>query len=39
LVNVKSQDSVNKLIDLIPGVLSKFNLDAIFKKPDDSEEL
>jgi uncharacterized spore protein YtfJ len=30
LVNVKNQDSVNKLIDMIPGVLSKFNLDSVF---------
>jgi uncharacterized spore protein YtfJ len=37
LVNVKSQDSVNKLIDMIPGVLSKLNLDSVFsnsKKPE-----
>ncbi|MCL2617230.1 MAG: GerW family sporulation protein, partial [Defluviitaleaceae bacterium] len=26
LVNVKNQDSLNKLIDLFPGILSKFNL-------------
>lgn len=30
LVNVKNQDSLNKLIDLFPGVLSKFNFN---KKP------
>ena len=35
LVNVKSQDSVNKLIDMVPGILSKFNLDKFFnKKPE-----
>jgi uncharacterized spore protein YtfJ len=42
LVNVKNQESVNKLIDMIPGVLSKFNFDSIFssfKKPDGTEEL
>ncbi len=32
LVNVKGQDSVNKLIDMVPGILSKFNLDGIFNK-------
>jgi uncharacterized spore protein YtfJ len=32
LVNVKNQESVNKLIDMIPGVLSKFNLDSLFSK-------
>ena len=26
LVNVKNQDSLNKLIDLFPGILSKFNI-------------
>ncbi|MCL1882835.1 MAG: sporulation protein [Defluviitaleaceae bacterium] len=32
LVNVKSQESVNKLIDMVPGILSKFNLGSIFDK-------
>jgi uncharacterized spore protein YtfJ len=35
LINVKHQESVNKLIDMIPGVLSKFNLD--FTKKSDSK--
>lgn len=26
LVNIKNQDSVNKLIDMVPSILSKFNL-------------
>lgn len=26
LVNVKNQDSLNKLIDMVPSILSKFNL-------------
>ena len=34
LVNIKNQESVNKLIDLIPGILSKLNLDKIFCKND-----
>lgn len=32
LVNIKNQDSVNKIIDMVPGILSKFNLG------DKSEE-
>ena len=27
LVNIKNQESVNKVLDMIPGILSKFNLD------------
>ena len=43
LVNVKSQDSVNKMIDMIPGIMSKVGLDSIFdkftfKKDTKSEE-
>jgi len=34
LVNVKNQDSVNKLIDMVPGILTKFNLDKYFKKKE-----
>jgi len=36
LINVKNQESVNKLIDMIPGVLSKFNLDGMFSKKEDT---
>ena len=36
LVNVKNQDSVNKLIDLVPGILSK--LGGIFGKDKSSDE-
>jgi uncharacterized spore protein YtfJ len=36
LVNVKSQDSVNKLVDMVPGILSKLNLGSIFGNKDDS---
>ncbi|MCL2357720.1 MAG: sporulation protein [Defluviitaleaceae bacterium] len=42
LVSVKNTDSVNKLVDLVPGILSKLNLGSLFekkdKKKDDSEE-
>jgi len=37
LISVKNKESVNQLIDLIPGVLSKFNLDALFSKKDKEE--
>jgi len=38
LVNVKDQDSVNKLIDMVPGVLSKLDLGSLFgKKKDDAK--
>ena len=39
LVDVKNKDSVNKLIDLIPGLLSKFNLGEFFdKKAEEDDE-
>jgi uncharacterized spore protein YtfJ len=37
LVNVKSQDSVNKLIDMVPGILQKFNIDGLFKRKETAE--
>ena len=37
LVNVKNTDSVNKLIDMVPGILSKLNLGSLFGKKDDAE--
>lgn len=30
LVNVKNQDSLNKIIDMAPGVLNKLNLGSLF---------
>ena len=35
LVNVKNQDSVNKLIDMVPGILSKLDIGSMFKKKDE----
>ena len=32
LVNIKHQDSVNKLIDMIPSITSKIDLGALFGK-------
>ena len=36
LVNVKNQDSVNKLIDMVPGILSKLNLGSLFAKKEEA---
>ena len=38
LIDVKSQQSVNKLIDMIPGVLSKFDIGSLFSKKDKAEK-
>lgn len=38
LVNVKNQDSVNKLVDMVPGILSKLNLGSFFKKNEEESE-
>ena len=38
LVNIKHQDSVNKLIDMIPSITSKLDLGSMFgKKKKDAE--
>ena len=37
LVNIKNQESVNKLLDMVPGILSKFNLGSFFKKEEEPE--
>jgi len=39
LVNIKNQESVNKMLDMIPGILSKLNLGGMFKKKDDEPEI
>ena len=38
LVDVKNKDSVNKLIDLIPGIMSNINLSDLFKKKKNEDE-
>lgn len=38
LVDVKSQNSVNKLIDMFPGVVSKLEFPNIFKKKEKNVE-
>ncbi|MDR1000368.1 MAG: sporulation protein [Clostridiales bacterium] len=38
LVSVKNEDSVKKLIDLVPGILSKLNLSAIFGKKNKADK-
>ena len=38
LVNVKSKETMgSKIVDMIPGILAKFNLDAMFNKKDDED--
>lgn len=37
LVNVKNQESIGKMIDMIPGILSKFGLDSMFDKKDKDD--
>ena len=37
LVNIKHQDSVNKLIDMIPSITSKLDLGAMFGKKNKEE--
>ncbi|MCL2398092.1 MAG: sporulation protein [Defluviitaleaceae bacterium] len=37
LVNIKNQESVNKVLDMIPGILSKLNLGSIFGKKEEPE--
>lgn len=38
LVDVKSQNSINKLIDMFPGVVSKLEFPSIFRKKEKAEE-
>ncbi|MFI3231492.1 MAG: GerW family sporulation protein [bacterium] len=35
LVDVKNQNSVNKIIDMVPGVVSKLNLGSLFSDSDE----
>ena len=38
LVNVKSKETMgSKIVDMIPGILAKFNLDAVLGKKDDED--
>ena len=41
LVDVKGKDSVNKLIDMVPGIVSKFDFSSFFKgkNSENNEEL
>lgn len=38
LVNVKNQDSINKIIDMFPGILAKFNIGKKDEEDDDSDD-
>ena len=35
LVNVKNQESMGKIIDMVPGILSKLGLSSLFSKKED----
>jgi uncharacterized spore protein YtfJ len=37
LVNIKNQDSINKLIDMVPGIAAKLNLGGLFSKKDKDD--
>jgi len=39
LVNIKNQESVNKVLDMIPGILSKLNLGSLFGKKEEEPEI
>ncbi|MCL2527183.1 MAG: sporulation protein [Defluviitaleaceae bacterium] len=39
LVNIKNQESVNKVLDMIPGILSKFNLGSLFNKKEEEPDI
>ena len=38
LVSVKNEDSVKKMIDLVPGIVSKLNLGSFFTKKKSAEK-
>jgi len=38
LINIKNQDAVNKLVDMVPGVVSKLNFGSIFNKNAKEEQ-
>ncbi len=38
LVDVKGKDNINKLIDMVPGLISKFDFGSKFKKGNKDEE-
>ena len=38
MVSVRNEDNVKKLIDLVPGIVSKLNLGAFFTKKDGANK-
>ena len=38
LVNIKNQDAVSKLVDMVPGIAAKLNFGSAFGKKKDEEE-
>ena len=40
LINIKNQDTISKLIDMAPGIVSKLNFGSAFgKKSEDKEDV
>ena len=39
LVNIKNQESVNKVLDMIPGILEKLNLGSLFSKKEKEDDI
>lgn len=40
LINIKNQDAISKLIDMAPGIVSKFNFGSAFgKKSEDKDDV
>ena len=39
LVNLKNQESTSKLLDMIPGILSKLDLGSFFGKKEEEPEV
>lgn len=38
MVSIKNQTSVDKLLDMVPGVINKFDLNSMFKPKDKKDE-
>ena len=38
LVNIKNPSSVDKLIDMVPGIISKTKLDSLFSKKNSDDK-
>ena len=39
LVNIKNQEGMGKLLDMVPGILSKLGLGSLFNKKEDEQSV